>query len=242
MRAWMTVVGIGLAFAAAQPARAIPVATTAPTVTYDIGVIMRKANNALDGSSEVLIRSPADVSSILASMQTTWTYGVDYLYRVQFETATGLVTTQVDFDRDLAFQAGETVTTATSFNGRGFRYITMLLQELAIDNLTINGTNLGTFVRGTGPQSFYWSEGLAGGLFGDIDITGSVTLNPINFTSQDIPRAMFRFGDDEAYSVAVPAPAMTWAYGLSLVALVLLRRRSSKMQSGQGGGNQGAAA
>lgn len=242
MRARIAAVSLGLAFAAALPVHAMPVATTDPVVTYGIGVILRKGNNALTGTTEVLVRSPADVAGSIATMQAVWSFGLAHEYEVHFESATGLVTTRVDIDRNQIFGSGETITASTSFNGRSFHYISMLLQELTINDLTINGTNLGTFVRGTGPQTFYWADDAVDGLFGDIDITGSIVFNPINLTSPDIPRAFFRFGDDAVYASSIPAPAVSWAFGLSLAVLGLVRRRTCKKQLGRPLGNQGSAA
>ena len=168
-----------------------------------------------------------------------WQLGQPHAFRLFWDWAVGTLTWQIDFNRDSSFGAGETASfTSAPRAGSSFGYILLTLNSrttgansnaIDVNNLRINGTNLGNFTAdSTGPALGQFFEPAAPGpRFRSIEILGEMIFRNTGGNGAfqaERPRMQIDFIGPEP----VPEPS-SWAMllaGFGSIGLILRRRRA----------------
>lgn len=218
------------ALAAVLAAVALPGAASA-TVLISVGPqdpfdrdITARARWGASGYEANLRSDGADVlgSQLNPGGAPVWQLGQSYDFRLAWNVATGTTTWQIDFNRDGSFSASET----SSFirpdridYSFGHVELTMIgrqngnnISGISVNNLSINGTQLGSFSASGETAQTTWFRADTG--FSDIEILGDLSFLRISGNGNaafrdERPRLEFSFVGP-TYIEPVPEPA-AWA-------------------------------
>lgn len=219
---------------APERAEAAVVTVANPSLSTEIGARLRWGRTGFEaalydgGSTAVVNLNPTGTP--------VWVLGADYNFQVSYVAATGTLSLGVDFNRDLSYGAGETLSLSsfappglTSYAGFGFDYLSISGNESgstgrsSVTGLTINGSSQADILPGgTFLERFY--DDTSGGA------TGWAVSGILNFatagTGDERPAWDFRFrGPGEVDTAPVPLPGTLALGGLALLMLGALRRR-----------------
>jgi hypothetical protein len=233
---WPRLLSLGLATAlvigavGAPPAAAVPVTTNVgPAGGWDI---IARARNGRNGF-ELAFQDPA-VANRNAPGAPAWSYGDPHHFELSYSGATGALSFSVDFTRNGTFEPAEILThTFGSFAGYGFTTVGLFIQGNAtgntqVNNLTINGTDFGSFgftANSVIEQAFTETSGG----FRDVLISGDLILSGSG-GSDERPRMWLRLGGEVSLialpdnTEGVPEPVSLGMFGLGFAGLFLARR------------------
>lgn len=216
----------------AASAMAIPIQTTNPSETTEIGTRIRWGRTGFEAS--IFDSNPFGQTPTLNPSGTpVWSVGSAYSFLVEYDYLTGTLELNVDFNRDNSFGTGETISRSafngtSSYAGQGFNYLSISGNEggstarSTINHLTINGTSFASLSpAGTYAEWFFKDNG--GGAMGPITIAGDLTFTTAG-TSDERPSWNFNF--KVPGTVSVPDGGLTLALlGGAVAGLAALRRK-----------------
>ncbi len=166
-----------------------------------------------------------------------WSYGNPYPFHLQYLYATGTTIWSIDFNRNGAFEPGESaIHVSASLAGRSFRYLNLFIQgnnqgngpaTATAQDLSVNGVSFGTFTSGNSVLQVLFTD--SQGLFGNLDVRGSLIFSA-NGNSDERPRLWLRLGSAEPFQEPadpspVPEPSTLMLPALGLVTLTLFETR-----------------
>lgn len=165
-----------------------------------------------------------------------WSVQLPHNFQITFNSSTGIIDLSVDFNRDGDF--GETGEYAsrntfvapgmTDYTGYGFNYLHISGNETGstarsrIENLVINGSNLGTLTPGGRLLDTWWQDS-SGNPLDPITITGQIRFLTSG-TAQERPSWNFAFVSPEVRA-QVAEPGVLALLGCGLIGLATIRRR-----------------
>jgi hypothetical protein len=168
-----------------------------------------------------------------------WQLGQSHAFRLAWSWTTGILTWQIDFNRDNSFDVGETASiTRLARIGTTFGYVLLTADSrtsgansnaIDINNFRINGTNLGSFTaNSSSPNIGQWFEpDPLGPRFRSIEILGDMVYRNTGGNGAfqgERPRMQLQFFGAEP----VPEPT-SWVMlvaGFGAVGATLRRRRT----------------
>ncbi len=200
------------------------------TIT-EIGTRIRWANTGFEAS--IFDNNPFAQTPTLNPVGTpVWSLNNAYAFQVTYDSVTGTLGLDVDFNRNGVFGTGESISRSafngmTSYAGYGFDYLSISGNEggstarSRLTNLVINGTALPSLApNGLFLEQFYTDS--SGNPISSIAITGDLTFLTAG-TAQERPSWNFNFKN--AQLAAVPEPTTILLLGFGLAGMGLLRRR-----------------
>ncbi len=161
--------------------------------------------------------------------------GAPHQFRIVFDSVTGTLSLDVDFNRDLVFAQGESISRSvfnnpptTSYVGYGFNYLSISGNESgnagrsSLGNLVINGDAQASMTPGgLFLENFYKDS--SGNLLTTVTITGEMDFI-VAGTSQERPSWNFNFKNSELASVPDGGTTLVLLGG-ALTGLGALRRK-----------------
>jgi hypothetical protein len=186
----------------------------------------------LDGGTQVV------GTTLNPAGSPAWQLGQPHAFRLAWEWFSGTLTWQIDFNRDGSFGAGETASFIRPARaGTSFGYILLTAESrtagansnsISINNLQINGSNLGSYTADSlSPSIGQWFEpATPGPRFRSIEILGEMVYRNTGGNGafqNERPRMQLQFFGPEP----VPEPA-SWAmlvFGFGLIGSVMRRCR-----------------
>lgn len=202
-------------------------------LSHDISARTRWAFGGGNRTFEGILFTPTLDPQINTSL--LWNESTMYAFDFYYDALTGTSSWSIDFNDDGFFTntAGNTETvseTTAALAGYSFEYVTLVLDgrngSISTQDFTINGFNFGDYSE-TGTANF--AAGVfydSSGLFEDIHVTGTVSMDGILGTSSELPRMWIQLGNAQELAV-VPVPPAA-AIGLLGIALVAVRRRFTR--------------
>jgi hypothetical protein len=172
--------------------------STDPTPSYDI---QGRARNGATGFEGVLF-TPGNPSPTGVTMNPAgtpaWSYGNYHNVEFNYTAATGTTEWKIDFNRDGDYLDAQEMTTSVSptLVGKGLKYVGFFMSgnasvNIDVQNLTINGTNIGSFLSpALGALDQYYQH--SSGMFTNITATASIRLS--GGSGQETPRLWIRAG------------------------------------------------
>ena len=195
-----------------QP-NAIPVVTSDPLASPT--TVEARARWGATGFEAVLF-TPANPSPAGLNMNPAgtpvWNDGAARNFSLTYNSVSGTSVWSVDWNKDLSFGSGESVSsTSPGLANKGFDYLSIYVQgstvtapatgaSVTVQNFNINGTGFGTYSSSNSDVvSVNYRNGA--GIFGDITITGTITITGGTGTASERPRFYIKLGKP----VAIPA-------------------------------------
>ena len=236
MRSWIAitaaVAAAGFSTVVPERAEAAVVTIANPGGSTEIGARLRWGASGFeaalrDGGTNVVNLNPPGTPA--------WVVGADYKFEVSYVAATGTLSLGIDFNRDLSFGSGETLSLSsfappgmTSYAGFGFDVLQISGNESgsaarsSVKNLTINGTAIGDLTPGGTFLDTFYDDTSAGAT--SWTIGGLLNFATVG-TTDERPSWNFAFRSPGSTS-AVPVPGTLALGGLALLMLGALRRRA----------------
>jgi len=227
------VAAAGFSTVAPERAEAAVVTIASPGGSTEIGARLRWGASGFeaalrDGGTNVVNLNPPGTPA--------WVVGADYMFEVSYVAATGTLSLGIDFNRDLGFGLGETLSLSsfappgmTSYAGFGFDFLQISGNESgstgrsSVKNLTINGTAIGgDLTPGGALLDTFYDDTSAGAT--SWTIGGLLNFATVG-TRDERPSWNFAFRSPGSTS-AVPVPGTLALGGLALLVLGALRRRA----------------
>jgi len=160
--------------------------------------------------------------------------GAPHKFQITFDNVTGALSLAVDFNRDLAFGAGESISRSvfnapptTSYVDYGFKYLSISGNEggnpgrSSVGNLVINGVSMASMTPGgLFLENFYKDS--SGSLLTTVNITGEMDFI-VAGTSQERPSWNFTLKNSEF--APVPEPSTYIAGALLMIPVLVQVRR-----------------
>lgn len=201
------------------------IVSTDPLPAFEIDARIRNGNSGFESSfSAPSTPAPGQpgILNLNPSGAPIWNsngnvYGDIHTFLMTYDYLTGTTTWNIDFNRDSDYADNqESISyTEASLIGKGFKYINLFIQGSStgltanVNNLTINGRNMGGFSSNSDtPNSPLFTDSL--GLFTTINITGQFSLSGNG--GQERPRVWVRLGTPNAppsCNVLSPTPDIT---------------------------------
>jgi hypothetical protein len=134
-----------------------------------------------------------------------WSDGSARNFSLTYNSSTGTSVWSIDWDKDLSFGSGESVSsTSPGLANKGFDYLSIFVQgstladpatgaSISVDDFNINGTGFGTYSSSNSTATTVNFRNGAG-YFGDITITGTITITGGAGTASERPRFYIRLG------------------------------------------------
>ncbi len=180
-----------------------PVISTAPIPSsFEIEARVRNGNTGFEG----IVFTPSNPSPAGLQMNPTgapvWNsygnvYGDIHSFLYTYTKSTGTSVWSIDFNRDGDYTDPQETVTSTDpgLAGKGFKYLNVFGQgsstglAASINNLTLNGSNMGSlFSNSETPFSILYED--ASGLFENISVSGNFSFS--GGAAQEIPRIWIR--------------------------------------------------
>jgi hypothetical protein len=125
-----------------------------------------------------------------------------YNFKLVYNSCSGTVYDSIDFNNDGDFMdANESVSSVNpTLVNNGFMYVQLFMQgntsgsHVQLNNFTVNGTNFGSFATTNSASTLTKVYEDAGGIFGDIEVTGTFTFTS-NSGLQAIPNLRVSFAE-----------------------------------------------
>ncbi len=174
--------------------------STDPAPSYDIQARARNGNTGFEG----VLFTPGNPSPTGVQLNPAgtpaWNYTLYYNVELNYTAATGTTEWKIDFNRDGDYLDAQEMATSVSptLVGKGFKYVGFYTNGntasvfIDVQNLTINGTNVGSFLgaaNGSATDQYYQNSV---GMFTDITVTASIRISGNG--GQETPKLWIRAG------------------------------------------------